>query len=243
MNLKDTILALSCIAFTLQSSAQNDADIVTPYRNGSSYIDPAPNGFEPVYIEFEEATSEAQANTKLAGFSEVYFSGAEINEILKDSTAVGIRFYNAYEPDLKDFTIVAVAIKEDGSEISSGASQKYLISTISDKTESHWKGYARTCVELCRDHKDMKHYAAFFSKSVIEDMLKESGDGIKLIPASRKFELKDKSVKTYNTMMAVGASISKGSIQVAGTAYRKSLEPCPYHCPTDDYLLAPAEYE
>lgn len=73
-------------------------------------------------------------------------------------------------------------------------------------------------------------------------MMAESGDGIMLIPASRKFETKDKSVKTYNTMMAVGASLAKGTLQVAGNSYRKSLEPCPYNCPTDRFLLAPAEY-
>ena len=193
-------------------------------------------------LESEEAISEAQHNTKLAGFSEAYFSGATISEILRNPKVVGIRFYNAYEPDFKAFTVVAVAIREDGSELSSGSSRKYLISTPNNKTELHWKGYARTCVELCRDVEGIKHYSALFSKSVINKMMEESGDGIKLIPASRKFETKDKSVKTYNTMMAAGASVTKGSLQVPGNSYQKSLVPCPYNCPTDRFLLAPAEY-
>jgi|GEM_PF-1280334 hypothetical protein len=240
------------ISFSDCLYAQKDAEIVTPYKSSSVLTNPAPIGFQPVAISYNEAAEEASANATVAGFSAVYFTSADLQYLLSDSRGVGLRFYNAREDmTIGSGNIVAVAVKSDGSEINPALSKSYIISRPLTNTSTFLnpiaKSTAKVCVSNACNTPDLIPYTAFFSRSIIDELLKQTGAaGVKLIPASRKFEMKDSkgvtTVKTYRTMMAVGVALKDGKIADIGSQYLKSLEPCPYHCPTDNVLLMPAKY-
>jgi len=240
------------LSFSNNLFAQKDADLVTPYKIPPTLSNPAPTGFQPVVISVTEASEEATANSMVAGFSAVYFTSADLQYLLSDSRGVGLRFYNAKE----DMTvglgnIVGVAVKSDGSEINPALSKSYIISRPLTNTSTFLnpieKSTAKACVSNACNTVDLIPYTAFFSRSVLDELLKKTGAvGVKLTPASRKFEVKDakgvSTIKTYRTMMAVSVALKDGKIADIGSQYFKSLQPCPYHCPTDNLLLMPAKY-
>ncbi|MCF8259059.1 MAG: hypothetical protein K9J06_16000 [Flavobacteriales bacterium] len=237
---------------TIDAFAQKDADLVTPLRQTTVLADPSPSGFGPVTISAAEAGDEVRDNSADAGFAAAFFPKAALADLMSDSKAVGVRFYNAMDDKATGVVnLVAVAVKADGSEINPLLSKSYVLSQpiagSSLPVKVINKSTAKTCVDNACGSKGLTTYTSFFARSVLDALLGQSGAaGLKLIPASRKFEFKEAdgstSVRTYRTMMAIGVTPNGAGMADLGPQYLKSLEPCPYHCPSDKYLLAPARY-
>lgn len=237
---------------SVQTQAQKDALTVTPLREVKTLSDPSPEQYKPIEVDAGEAMQEMNDNSGVAGFSEEYLSATDINDLLSVTEAVGIRFYNAIE-DAKsgDVSLVAVAVRADGTEISSALAKKYRRSS-QPIGETIWslklgEANAKTCVGNACANQRLVPFTSFFSRSTLQAVLRQEGaSGIKLIPASRMFEMKDSkgalTQKSYKTMMIIGVQVRAGALTDIGETYLKSIEPCPYVCPDDRYLLAPARY-
>lgn len=239
------------MSLTSISIFAQDSETVTPLRDGTALTDPPPPGFSPVSISKSEADTEASNNASKAGFTEAFFTAADLKELLSHSKAVGLRFYNAKEDaNNGQVHLVAVAVQSDGSEINPTFSKGYRLSQpvaggkLSVKAVN--KSTAKSCVEHACNTSGLVPFTSFFPRSVLDDLMKGDATGLKLIPGSRKFTYTDakgnSSVQTYNTMMAIGVSSEGNSLKDNGTQFYKSLEPCPYFCPNDKYLLMPARY-
>lgn len=234
------VVVLAFVSMT--AVAQKDAEQVTPKRTSTLLSDPSPNGFAPVSISNEEAFSEAQANAPEAGFSQAYISESELTKLLSNSKAVGVRFYNAMS-DGGSVHLVAVAVSSDGRELNPIFSKSYIKSTNSYSSEFITKTYAKGCVGTLCDKRSLVPFTAFFTKSELSTIMdKPDAQGILLLPGSRKFTMNDGGVKTYKTMIAGDAAIVKGQVSALSNQFKKSLEPCPYHCPDDNYLLSSPRY-
>jgi hypothetical protein len=238
--------------FSFDVRAQKDADAVTPLRTDKTLADPSPDAYKPVEVDAREAMEEVAENSMVAGFMEEFLSVTDINDLLVPSDAVGLRFYNAID-DAKtgDVSLVAVAVRADGTEITSDLAKKYRRSS-QPIGETIWtlklgQPSAKTCVANACANQRLVPFTAFFSRSTLQSILRQEGaTGIKLIPASRYFIMKDAkgadTQKSYKTMMVIGVQGRSGSLTDIGGTYLKSIEPCPYVCPDDRYLLAPAKY-
>ncbi len=247
--LKRTIVLL-CTGAPLMSGAQ-DAEKVTPLRIGTEFTDPCPTDFAPVGISYTEAASELSKNAAKAGFAEVFISKEDIEYLLYPDKAVGIRFYNAIDDKAAGTVrVVAVAVKADGSEINPLLSKSYRLTQPLSVTGISMRSIsgstAKTYVgELC-SRVGLVPFTAFYTATNLKELLRFYATGIKLIPASRKFTVSKADgtteVKTYNTMMGIGVTTKNQTVSTIGYTYRKSLEPCPYFCPNDKYLLMPARY-
>lgn len=243
-------MALLSLACSIDVNAQ-DANVVTPLRDRMELTDPAPSGFAPVSISLSEANDEVRENSAKAGFSEVYFAKADIEELLKSQKAVGIRFYNAKDKTATGaLSLVAVAAQSDGKEINPLFSKSYCrsqpLSGDNLAALPITQGTAKGCEGTVCNTSTLVPFTAFFTRSDLNELVKGDAVGVKLIPASRKFSFKESdgsvAVRIYNTMMAIGVSSDGGSVKNIGSQFRKSLEPCPYFCPSDNHLLMPARF-
>lgn len=244
-------LTLAVVLMSFAGVLAQDAEQVTPLRTGDVLTDPDPAGFAPVGISITEASAEARDNADRAGFSEIYFAKSDILELLKSSKAVGVRFYNAIDNTSTGVVnLVAVAVRSDGSEINPIFSKSYLLSEpLSGQRMTAQPisgGVAKKCVQNACATSALVPFTAFFTRSTLNELLTADALGIKLVPGSRKFTVKaadgSTSVRSYNTMMAIGMTSGGKSLSPIGTQFRKSLQPCPYHCPSDKYLLVPARF-
>lgn len=243
------VLAIMLALFSVAHA--QDAEQVTPLRNSDELTDPDPAGFAPVSIAASEASEEARDNAGKAGFLEIYFAKNYLMELLDSRKALGARFYNAME-DVSTgvVNLVAVAVRSDGSEINPVFSKSYLLSEPLSGSrmtaQPVGSSMAKKCVQNACATSELVPFTAFFSRSTLNELLAGDAVGIKLVPGSRKFTVKaadgSNSVRSYNTMMAIGISSDGKSLSHIGNQFRKSLQPCPYHCPSDKYLLVPARF-
>lgn len=237
-------VTLIFLLFVHVSFGQKDSDQVTPLRTTTQLSDPPPSGFAPVLIGKTEAAEEADMNSAAAGFRAVFFGKEALAELMSNKEAVGVRFYNALEDSKSGMAaLIAVAIRADGTEINPFGKRAYYVSQQDLSSKLVSKTTAKSCVENCSANKQLTSYTAFFSNSTLTEMMNQAGaNGVALLPSSRRFTLKDGTVSAYKSMMIAPASSDGAKVNEIGGIYYKSLEPCPYFCPDDKYLLTPARY-
>ena len=245
-------IAITAFSMALSSAVRaQDANIVTPVRPNTKLSNPPPSGFEPIAVSTAEAKAEATTNAEKVGLSAAYFTKQDLINLLSDSRAVGIRFYNAMESSSSGvMEMLAVAVKSDGTEINPLLSRSCVLSQSISKglaVKVITRTMAKTYVENAYNRSGLATYTAFFPRSAIENILARFGAvGIKLFPASRRFEHRktDGSIEVtaFYTMTTIGVSKVNDVVVDVGGPYFKSLEPCPYLCPDDKHLLMPARY-
>ena len=240
------LFTLSILAFGINDANAQDDNNVTPYQTFEGYSNPSSRSQMPVSISLANAEREVNKYASLAGFTAQYFSKADLLALLSQENCVGIRFYNCLNNSTSNnASIIAVAVKSNGSEICPLFGKQYLLSkNVSGTTieaEHITKNQAKDLVVNLGKNTDIKSFSAFYSKANLSEMLNEGIDGLKLIPGSRLFEMRNSEgnneTKRYNTMMIIGVSASNGKLTDTGNAYAKTIEPCPTMCPDNKLLL------
>ena len=224
--MKNLTLITSIAFLTLGAHAQSNF----------KYSSPEAREFEPIAIETAMAKTEAASLTESCGYSKVFYSKADLENLMNLSNCVGVRFYNGLA-DEKDANcqIIAVAVTENGKEIGHGKSSSYLHASSYDqdaKCTAHnvTKSNARSCVEHVANHRSFVSQKVFFSRDFLKARMAKA-DGVVLIPAYSE---------EANTMMVAGATLEDGQISELEGNYYKSQLPCPTDCGNPgNYLVSP----
>ncbi len=174
-------------------------------------------------------SSDAPAGTTAAsdpGFSEALFDSTTVTEILKDGTAVGIRFYNVLvPPGNKDGSAMAVGIRADGSEINTGKAYRISLGFVKGKIEmnaTNSKDAKAACIAM--QNSGHPSYSAAFTRTELEALT--DLDGCQAIGATP-----DVTATGETTMRLTAMKIVGGKAEPLGQD-AKFMRVCGYPCPS-----------
>lgn len=245
-----SIIICFCVSITffaciVDANAQ-DYNTVTPFNRSTVYSDPEPSSHAPVSVPEAEIEEEVSINYGICGFSGVYFKKEDINNLLKETGCVGVRFYNGKEETSQYFSdVLAVAIDANGKEL--GANPNYVLSRALDLngalvTTNVTKSHAKSCVSNLDLSNSFVRYTSYFSKSSLNEALNpKSATGLKVVPGHRVFTTSTNTEQVCRTMSIVPVMIDQNKLKNLSGTYLKGLEPCPVSCgDTGEYLVAPS---
>jgi hypothetical protein len=174
-----------------------------------------------VALSPQEAIAESNALSGSFGFSQVYFSKNDINQMLQQEGSAGVRFYTVRQSGFLGFpgspSVMAVAVRSDGTEIGSylrmdGYSSDALdqSSARSELERSYNSGFATTA-------------ATFSGTDLSGSIMQESGDGLHIKPGHDG---------SNNSMIIVASNRTSAGSNDEGTSYFRAAQPCPPDCST-----------
>jgi hypothetical protein len=186
-----------------------------------------------VFLMFSSCGGPSFAEPPKAGFTQAVFDEDGLNVLLKDTDCARVRFYNARRSaDDKEGTVIAVAVRSDGSEY--GISSSGVFYRMSDKIVGSNVSYLERTRDAAREAcrwmgaagNDL--VAAEASSRVLQKMLSlEKCNGIRATPVRA-----DDGGLTFRF---AAAEITGGTIRELAGAGSSMIcgDPCPAFCSED----------
>ena len=195
-----------------------------------------PTDCKPEIVSATDAALEASNSQSKCGFGSVYFSAADIKELMAVNRCVGLRFYIAMErADQKFADVVGVAINTNGREIGDFLEKKYHMAKALDAHFPH--NFIKTNRKNAKAYVDnltygpskLDPYVGYLGIDRLNSLITQVGsDGIRIYPAEY-----EKEGDTFRTMSFGAVKLKGKDIEDMGTDYLEGRLPCPVDCGGD----------
>ncbi|MGV9013034.1 MAG: hypothetical protein ACOH13_10615 [Flavobacteriales bacterium] len=187
--------------------------------------------FAPAFVPSPKPTAPPASN---AGFQEAFFDAGTLDDLLRDETVLGVRFYNvlAATGDAQG-TAMAIGILQDGSEKNAGKAYRISLGLIQGQVRINAVN-AATAKAACAGIAAAGHpsYSASFTRAELQSML--DLDGCDVLQAAPADADNGSSMQLTAMKMQDGRPVAMGS----GLPYQRVCGfPCPNVCgPKKNYV-------
>lgn len=171
-----------------------------------------------------------------------FLSKNDLQTLLGQTNCVGVRIYNtdAVTPAVGS-RIIAVGVRENGSELNGTNDRGYVQSRLFDPTPPAANGNPvprSNAVTLVSSLSEK--FSSFFSRTMLQALLAGNAAGVGFHKTTVRLDSRE-----FSTHAGAPYEVSGGQLQIAASPYLKSDQPCPGICaqltspPATDFATAP----
>lgn len=182
------------------------------------------------------ATSAEQKGAELkdaCGFTGVFFSKADMYELISTPNSVGVRFYISKGTKDQQYTdVMAVSIDKDGNEIGQSFQRQYLVAKALDVSYPNYaKGLNKyeaeaQCKNAISGKSAVQPFTSYIGNEDLANMMSVDGcNGVRIYASEVTVE-----GASYRTMAFGSVNNNKGVLNNVSDVYMESQMPCPIQC-------------
>lgn len=192
-----------------------------------------PTNCEPQSVDVAAVAKDAKSLLGTAGFENVYFSKADIQDLITESS-VGIRFYVCKATKNQSYAdVMAVSINADGNELKTKNANRQYLFTMDVNTRFLYNALgvnsaiaSSRVANLESGSPKIDYYTSYLGNETLKTLINTEGaDGIRIYPANIEIDK-----ETYRTMCFGSVKVNQGTISNLSNTYLLATHPCPVQC-------------